>query len=698
MKAGGALRLTGGYIKRTSVSNGSKIEIKSGGLLFSPFVIYDFKGGTATLAINNLSDDSKFSPFQIFDLCNVQTLVRIESGGQWQTITSVYINFTSTYYPTDWDDRVFYFIAAEEAVSGKSVLFVLAGGYIDIDYRPAVNGITTEGTNSAKTYIDVCGNMKIGSLSLSFTVNYYATINVSIDSSKFFLPVSYRFDMTIASGSTVDITNKIKFMNGSKLLVENGATMNVTSSMIVYDDFEETTDGDTLPSPYPSGLGSASFTNNGAVNVTSTGGFGGYINTTAEGGKVSLDTNASYNVSSPEYGGTLPSSAGAAFGSACSTKLVSASAKGSLVNGDGTSSSDGYIVTGIYDSVVNPTDATKFAWKVETFVALTSVTLNVTKNQSSTLAGSAYIQCTLEPTDASIDTYKWTINKTKANDGVYINAGSTESRVEIYNDNKNAVETTATVTVTDKLGNSVTESITVSVKGKGGCLLPTARVLMADGTYKEAWNVNTGDMVVSFNHETGRFEPTVVIGNDHRTEEAQSCDVVKLAFSNGKSTEFITEHGYFDKDLNRYIYLHTNDYANYIGHEFVFYEEGTISTSKLVSGSVAQMYTTICSPVTANHLNFVVDDLLTVAGGLDGLFNIFDYNPETLAFDDIKKREDIDRYGLLGYEAFEKYFPEEIYNLLPCKYLNVSIGKGLLTWETFEGYVLKWKDQLLENL
>ena len=221
---------------------------------------------------------------------------------------------------------------------------------------------------------------------------------------------------------------------------------------------------------------------------------------------------------------------------------------------------------------------------------------------------------------------------------------------------------------------------------------------MADGMYKEAWNVNTGDMVISFNHETGRFEPTLVIGNDHRTEEAQTYDVVKLIFSNGKTTEYITEHGYFDNDLNKYVYLHTNDYADYIGHEFVFYDNGKISTAKLISGSVREMYTTVCCPATANNLNFVVDDILNIGGGLDGLFNIFDYNPETLAFDDVKKREDIDRYGLLGYESFEKYFPEEIYNLLPCKYLNVSIGKGLLTWKTFDGYVLKWKDQLLENL
>ena len=110
------------------------------------------------------------------------------------------------------------------------------------------------------------------------------------------------------------------------------------------------------------------------------------------------------------------------------------------------------------------------------------------------------------------------------------------------------------------------------------------------------------------------------------------------------------------------------------------------------------MHTTIVGPATANHLNFVVDDMLSIEGGLLGLFNIFEYDPSTLAFDKEKMQTDIDKYGLLDYEVFEKYFPKQIYDLLPCKYLGVSIGKGLITWDIFDSYVSKWKDQLLENM
>ena len=90
--------------------------------------------------------------------------------------------------------------------------------------------------------------------------------------------------------------------------------------------------------------------------------------------------------------------------------------------------------------------------------------------------------------------------------------------------------------------------------------------------------------------------------------------------------------------------------------------------------------------------------MLSIAGGFAGLFDIFDYDPKTFAFDKGKMQADIQEYGLLTYKDFERFFPKEIYDLLPCKYLNISVGKGLITWDIFEGYMKKWKDQLMENM
>ena len=246
-------------------------------------------------------------------------------------------------------------------------------------------------------------------------------------------------------------------------------------------------------------------------------------------------------------------------------------------------------------------------------------------------------------------------------------------------------------------GNTVTQVF--DIVNNNGCLLPTALVLMSDGSYKQAGSIHTGDMVMSFDHETGKVCANLVIGNDDINKPAKLYDVVHLKFSNGKETDFIYEHGYFDITLNKYVYLHETDFGKFIGHEFVFLDDKlNVRKAKLVKGSINKIFTKLAAPATANHLNLIVDDMLSMEGGLSGLFNIFDYDPATLAFDKEKMNADIKKYGLLSYKDFERFFPKEIYDLLPCKYLGVSIGKGLITWDIFEGYVIKWKAQLLENI
>ncbi len=257
---------------------------------------------------------------------------------------------------------------------------------------------------------------------------------------------------------------------------------------------------------------------------------------------------------------------------------------------------------------------------------------------------------------------------------------------------------TLTCTVIGKAkGNTINQVFNIVNENK--CILSTSLILMADGSYKQAGLIRAGDIVLSFNHESGRLEPNRVIINDHLKAKSKIYDVVHLTFSNGNETNFVYEHGYFDVDLNKYVYLHSYDAKEFIDHQFIAVSnEGIISKTKLIGVSSKEEMVKVVSPVTANHLNIVADNMLSVGGGLAGLFNIFDYDRETLAFNPEKKKKDIETYGLLGYDAFNKFFPKELYDALPCKYMNVSIGKGLITWKTIEEYISKWKDQLIDGV
>lgn len=255
--------------------------------------------------------------------------------------------------------------------------------------------------------------------------------------------------------------------------------------------------------------------------------------------------------------------------------------------------------------------------------------------------------------------------------------------------------------VTDLNGKAYSATFVIDHKADAVCLLPDTLITMADGTYKKAIDVHTGDMAMAFNHEKGIFCPMLIIGNDHITEPARFHNIMNLFFSDGSQTRIAFEHGFFDIDLNKYVYLSEANYQDYLGHRFYGVKSNKDMAKKIVildKVVITRGLTKICSPVTAQFFDIISDNMLSMAGGLKGLFNIFEYNPSTLQFDQKKKQADIKKYGLLSYSDFKDFFPKQIYDLLPCQYLGISIEKGLLTWEVFKGYVKKWGDQLKMNM
>lgn len=241
------------------------------------------------------------------------------------------------------------------------------------------------------------------------------------------------------------------------------------------------------------------------------------------------------------------------------------------------------------------------------------------------------------------------------------------------------------------------EKASLSFQATGSsCILPSSLIMLPDGSHKQAGLLKPGDIVMSFNHETGRLEPTEIIINDDIDEPEQTYDVIHLIFDNGNETDIVYEHGFFDLTLNKYVYLHTYDACNFIGHEFVFFKNSNsqIERIKLIQVIINKMVTRVCSPVTANNLNIISDNMLSMPGGITGLFNIFEYENESLKYNIKKKNEDIKKYGLLDYPSFDKYLSKELYDKLPCKYMAISIGKGFISWNTIQSYIDRWAGRL----
>lgn len=214
------------------------------------------------------------------------------------------------------------------------------------------------------------------------------------------------------------------------------------------------------------------------------------------------------------------------------------------------------------------------------------------------------------------------------------------------------------------------------------CITGDTLVTLADGTQVRVDQLTGDEMLLVWNLETGRYDfaPIVFVDQDAETE----VEIITLTFSDGSEVKVIYEHGFFDYDLGKYVYLDAENAESYIGHRFL--TQGDISgntwnTATLTGVTKETKVAAAYSPVTFSHLCYYVDGVLSMPGGIEGLFNIFDVDTDTMSYDTEKKAQDIEKYGLYTFEDFAGLIPEEAYYAFNGAYLKVAIGKGLLTWE-----------------
>ncbi len=89
--------------------------------------------------------------------------------------------------------------------------------------------------------------------------------------------------------------------------------------------------------------------------------------------------------------------------------------------------------------------------------------------------------------------------------------------------------------------------------------------------------------------------------------------------------------------------------------------------------------------------------MLSMPGGIDGLFNIFEVDAETLKYDEIAMQSDIEQFGLYTYDEFNDILPvsEAVFNAFNGKFLKVAIGKGLIDIHTLERLVDMYSEFLI---
>ena len=84
--------------------------------------------------------------------------------------------------------------------------------------------------------------------------------------------------------------------------------------------------------------------------------------------------------------------------------------------------------------------------------------------------------------------------------------------------------------------------------------------------------------------------------------------------------------------------------------------------------------------------------MLSIPGGINGLFNIFEVDAETMKFDAEAMEADVEMYGLYTYEELNSIVPmqEIMFDAVNGQYLKVAIGKGIITIEQISELVERY--------
>ena len=228
------------------------------------------------------------------------------------------------------------------------------------------------------------------------------------------------------------------------------------------------------------------------------------------------------------------------------------------------------------------------------------------------------------------------------------------------------------------------------------CLAPGTLITMADGSTKAVEDIEAGDELLVWDMVRGAFDRSPVLFVEHN-EEAEK-EVIRLDFSDDTKIEFIFEHGFFDINANRYVYLHNLEEAKTcIGHDFLKYDHDTKKHTKVkvIKASAERRVTTTHSPCTIRHLCVYANGLLTMPGATAPFTNIFKINQKTHSYDPDDMIRCLRRCGYLTAIDFAEYLPAEMFYAFQGEFLKVKIEKGETSMEEILALIRRYAQYLI---
>lgn len=221
-------------------------------------------------------------------------------------------------------------------------------------------------------------------------------------------------------------------------------------------------------------------------------------------------------------------------------------------------------------------------------------------------------------------------------------------------------------------------NVTIEASSSGGCFTPDTLITLADGTQKRVDELTFGDKILAWDFFTGTYvEKDIALLVNHGESLYR---IANLAFSDGTALRIIAEHGVFDYDLNKFVYITVDNMHEYVGHRFVQYaQDGSYSIVTLTDAYETEEYTSAWSITSAGTSNAFASGLLTVAPPED-FYNWIEMDGK-LHYDVEQFQKDVQTYGLYTYEDFKDYVTYEQFVDWNGAYLKIAVEKGYFTFD-----------------
>lgn len=255
-----------GYIKGAGT-----IEARSGAIVYSPFVVYDYRGGTNTKTVY---EKAKIAPFRIYEMPNIQCNYSILYGAEHKGYLDLY--------------------ASDQHRSAVATIFGKGSAMMIMEDSTAHITTTYERTGNliGETTLTMTGKVKMGVLKIKVTT----TVTVAMNEVRF--PMPWNFTINVGDGlnpTTFTLPDDYKMMTGATVNVKKSATVNLTGTLLIYKSFTDTPFGGT-GTVYPN-KGAAKLNVEGVVNAI--GGIAGEVHG-INGGKVIIGNKAILSITEKE--------------------------------------------------------------------------------------------------------------------------------------------------------------------------------------------------------------------------------------------------------------------------------------------------------------------------------------------------------------------------------------------------------------